>query len=222
MNIKVSFTEKEIKKAIEFAQSIKWKHGNFSDKANRNTDNRTDAQIYVSILRGKLAEIALKKYLKEKHKDTKHRITGLDFNIYKRGVCDEFDLKFDRYTISIKSSKLFSSCLFVEKDKYEVDSSGNPVSIEGHEGGIPDFYAFVKVNIDMNSINDSYAYICGAISHRDFWRMKKEIPRGTYINRNNMDGLFIGNKELAELKDTSGCKLLATSYGLHLNYLKAI
>ena len=86
MDTKVSFTEKEIKKAIDFARSIKWKHGCFSDKANKNIDNRTDAEVYVSILRGKLAEIALKKYLQEKHKDSKHKITGLDFNIYKRGI----------------------------------------------------------------------------------------------------------------------------------------
>lgn len=222
MNKKILFTEKEIKKAIDFASSIKWKHGCFSDKANRNIKNRTDAEIYVSILRGKLAEIALKKYLKEKHKNSKHKVTGLDFNVYKKGVCDEFDLKFDRYTISIKSSKMFASCLFVEKDKYEIDSYGNPISIEGHEGGIPDFYAFVKVNIDMNKINDSYAQICGAISHRDFWQMKKEVPRGTYINKNNMDNLFILNKSLTELKDTSGSKLLAASYGLHLNFLRPI
>lgn len=222
MNTKILFTEKEIKKAMDFAESIKWKHGCFSDKANRHLQNRTDAEIYVSILRGKLAEIALKKYLKEKHKDGKHRVTGLDFNIYKQGVCDEFDLKFDRYTISIKSSKMFASCLFVEKDKYETDIDGNPISIEGHVDGIPDFYAFVKVKIDMNQINDSYAEICGAISHRDFWKMKKEVPRGTYINKNNMDSFFIKNKSLSELKDNSGAKLLASSYGLHLNYLRPI
>lgn len=222
MDTKILFTEKEIKKAIDFARSIKWKHGCFSDKANKNIDNRTDAEVYVSILRGKLAEIALKKYLQEKHKDSKHKIAGLDFNIYKRGICDEFDLKFDRYTISIKSSKMFASCLFVEKDKYETDYFGNPISIEGHDGGIPDFYAFVKVKIDMNKINDSYAQICGAISHNDFWRMKKELPRGTYINKNNMDNLFINNKSVSELKDTSGTKLLATSYCLHLDLLRQI
>lgn len=222
MITEILFTEKEIKKAIDFAGSIKWKHGCFSDKANRHLKNRTDAEVYVSILRGKLAEIALKKYLQEKHKNTNHRVTGLDFNIYKKGVCDEFDLKFDKYTISIKSSKMFASCLLVEKDKYEVDSYGNPISIEGHEGGIPDFYAFVKVKIDMNNINNSYAHICGAISHRDFWCIKKEVPRGTYINKSNMDNLFIKNKPLEELKDTSGTKLLASSYGIHLNSLKAI
>lgn len=222
MKDKILFTEKEIKKAIDFAKSIKWKHGCFSDKANIGLDNRTDAEIYVSILRGKLAEIALKKYLTEKHKNTNHKITGLDFNIYKKGVCDQFDLKFDKYTISIKSSKLFSSCLFVEKDKYEVDSFGNPINIEGHDGGVPDFYAFVKVNIDMNNISDSYAEICGAISHRDFWSMKKEVPRGTYINKTNIDNLFIHNKDVKDLKDTSGTKLLATSYCLHLNLLKKI
>ena len=222
MNKEILFSEKEIKKAINFAQSIKWKHGNFSDKENRGAKNRTDAEVYVSILRGKLSEIALKKYLVEKHEGTNHRITGLDFNIYKRGICDEFDLKFDRYKISIKSSKPHASCLLVEMDKYETDDLNNPISIEGHEDGIPDYYTFVKVNIDMNEINNSYAQICGAISHNDFWRLKKEIPRGTYINKSNMDSLFLKNANLEDLKDESGAKLLASSYGLHLDLLRPI
>lgn len=219
MDKKVFFTDKEIKKAIAFAKSINWKHSgaSFSDINNKSKRDKVDA--YLSVLRGKLAEIALQKYLKEKHKN-KHKITPLDFNIYRKGVCDAFDLGFDKYTISIKSSKIHSSCLLVEKDKYKTDKYGNPISIDGHSNMIPDFYAFVKVQIDMNDINDSYACICGAISHSEFWKKKKELPRGTYINKKNMDELFINNKPLSQLTDKKGMELLASNYGLHINLLK--
>lgn len=219
MDKKIFFTDKEIGRALAFTKSINWKHSqaSFSDISNKSTRSSMDA--YLSVLRGKLAEIALQKYLQEKHKG-KHEISPLDFNIYKKGVCDSFDLGFDKYKISIKSSKIQSSCLLVEKDKYKTDVYGNPISIDGHSNMIPDFYAFVKVKIDMNDIKDSYAYICGAISHKDFWRKKKELPRGTYINKKNMDELFKENKPLSQLTEKKGVELLASNYGLHIDLLK--
>ena len=101
-----------------------------------------------------------------------------------------------------------------------MDCYGNPTSIEGHEDGIPDFYAFVKVNLDYTRIADSYAIICGAISHNDFWKKKKEIPKGIYINKENMDDLFKNNKKINELKSTKGVPLASTNYALHLDLLK--
>lgn len=220
MNKKIYFTEKEIQKAINFADSIKWKHTCTLDA--EKDIKRDEKDVYISVLRGKFAEIALKSYLKTKHNGSSHKITGLDFNIYRKGITDDFDLKFDKYKISIKSSKPFASCLLVESDKYKVDYYGNPISIEGHEDGIPDFYAFVKVNIDYNKISDSYAVICGAISHKEFWRKKKEIPKGVYINKENMDDLFINNKQLNELKSKKGAPLVSSNYALHLDLLKPI
>ena len=218
MGDKIYFTDEEIKKAINFADKIKWKHPHFADK--ENNAKRTEKEIFMSVLRGKLAEIALKKYLINKHGKNKHKISELDFNIYKKGVCDDFDLKFDDYTISIKSSKPFASCLLIEKEKYELDENGNAISIDGHENSIPDFYTFIKVNIDYNVMANSYAYICGAISHNEFWKRKKEIPRGTYINKNNMDELFKNDKPISQLKTDKGVPLLASNYGLHVDLLK--
>lgn len=215
MSEKIYFEEKEITKAINFADSIKWKHTVDTPEKKREAKD-----VYISTIRGKLAEIALRKYLKNKHKDSNHKITGLDFNIYKKGVTDDFDLKFDKYKISIKSSKPQSTCLLVESSKYKVDYYGNPISLEGHEDGMPDFYVFVKVNLDYVKIKDSYACICGAISHKEFWKKKIEIPKGVYINKENMDDLFIHNKEISQLKSLKGAKLSVNNYALHLNLLK--
>lgn len=210
----IYFTEKELEKAINFANSIKWKHNKFVDNS-----KKTDKQTHESIVRGKLAEIALKKYLKNKHGDN-HKIKGLDFNIYKEGICDNFDLMFDNYKISIKSSKPLSSCLLIEKSKYKLDYNGNVLSVDGHYGDIPDFYVFIKVGLNFNNLEKTYADICGAVSHREFWSKKKEIPKGTYINKINMDNLFKREMDISELKSKNGIPLAVDNYGYHIDFLR--
>ena len=217
---KIYFTKEEIIKTINFAHKMKKKHPHFADK--ENDEERTEEEVFISVLRGKLAEIALYKYLREKHKGATYRISDLDFNAYKKGVCDEFDLKFNDYTISIKSSKPFSSCLLIETEKYELDENGEAIAIDGHRGNIPDFYAFIKVDLDLENIEKTYASICGAISHKSFWKKKKVVPRGTFINKNNMYDYLIKNKPLEELEKNKGVPLLATNYGLHIDMLKPI
>lgn len=217
---KIYFTKEEIKKTITFAHKMKKKHPHFADK--ENDEERTEEEVFISVLRGKLAEIALYKYLREKHKGNIYRISDLDFNEYKKGVCDEFDLKFNDYTISIKSSKPFSSCLLIETEKYELDENGNAIAIDGHRDNIPDYYAFIKVDLNLENIEQTYASICGAISHKSFWKKKKVVPRGTFINKNNMYEYLIKNKPLEELEQNKGVPLLATNYGLHIDMLKPI
>lgn len=217
---KIYFTEKELAQTIEFADKMKTKHPHFADKENVAT--RNEEEIFDSVVRGKLAEIALYKHLKEKHKNSDYKISELDFNVYRKGICDDFDLKFNNHTISIKSSKLYSSCLLIETEKYEVNEMNEVVAIDGHKDNIPDFYAFIKINFDENNIEQTYAVICGAISHKSFWKKKKVIPRGTFINKNNMYDYLIKNKPIEELSKSKGVPLLATNYGIHIDMLKPI
>lgn len=216
----IYFTKEEISKTIEFANKMKTKHPHFADKENDAV--RTENEIFISVVRGKLAEIALYKYLKEKHKDSGCKISELDFNIYQKGVCDDFDLKFNDYTISIKSSKPFSSCLLIETEKYQLNENGEAIAIDGHTDNIPDFYAFVKIDLNLNEIEKTYASICGAISHKSFWKNKKVVPRGTFINKTNMYNYLIKNKPIEELDKNKGVPLLASNYGLHIDMLKPI
>jgi hypothetical protein len=219
MSNKIFFSAEEIEKALDFANKMKYKHPEFVDMIN--TGKRRDVdEVFTSVLRGKLAEIAIAKHLAQKHKGENHNISPLDFNVYEDGVIDDFDLKFDNYTISIKSSKPIASCLLIEKHKYRMDSNGNIIRLEGKKNAVPDFYAFVKVGIDLDRMCDCYAEICGAISHRDFWRKKREIPRGTFLNRDNINKLFIENRPLSELSQGRGARLYASNYGVHLSELK--
>ena len=66
MDKKIFFTDKEIGRALAFTKSINWKHSqaSFSDISNKSTRSSMDA--YLSVLRGKLAEIALQKYLQKR------------------------------------------------------------------------------------------------------------------------------------------------------------
>lgn len=216
----IYFTKDEIKKTIEFAHKVKHKHPHFADK--ENDAERTANEVFISVVRGKLGEIALHKHLKEKHKNSEYKISDLDFNVYKKGKCDDFDLEFNNYKISIKSSKPFSSCLLIETEKYGLNENGEVISIDGHANNIPDFYAFIKVDLDLENIEKTHASICGAISHKSFWKNKKVIPRGTFINKSNMYNYLIKNKPLEELNNNKGVQLLASNYGLHIDMLKPI
>lgn len=216
---KIFFTKNELDKTIDFADKIKGKHPHFTDK--NNDAERTEEEVFNSVVRGKLAEIAMHKYLKKKHAGKKCILSELDFNIYKKGISDDFDLKFNEHTISIKSSKPYASCLLIETEKYFTDEDGNAIGIEGKVDNIPDFYAFVKVDVDYNLLENSYAVICGAISHREFWSKKRVIPRGTRINKSNMQKYLLERKPLSELDNPKGVQLLASNYGVHIDLLKA-
>lgn len=216
----IYFTQEEIQKTIDFANKIKTKHPHFADR--NNDASRSEEEVFISVVRGKFAEIALYNYLREKHKRNTYEISDLDFNIYKKGVCDEFDLKFNNHKISIKSSKPFSSCLLIETEKFELNEEGEVIAIDGNPNSVPDFYAFIKVDLDLENLQNTYASICGVISHRTFWRIKKIVPRGTFINKKNMYDYFINNKPLDELEINKGVPLLATNYGIHINMLKSI
>lgn len=216
---KIFFTKDELDKTIDFADKIKGKHPHFTDKENDSV--RTEDEVFISVVRGKLAEIAVRKHLKEKHAGKEYNISDLDFNIYKKGISDDFDLKFNEHTISIKSSKPQASCLLIETEKYFTDEDGNAIGIEGKTDNIPDFYAFVKVDVNYDILEDSYAVICGAISHKEFWNKKRIIPRGTIINKSNMIKYLIERKPLSELDNSKGVPLLAKNYGVHIDSLKA-
>lgn len=216
----IYFTRDEILKVKEFAEKVKNKHGHFADKDNHT--ERTPEQVYESVVMGKLAEIALYKYLRAKHYGTTYEISDLDFKVYRKGICDSYDLRFNNYNISIKSSKPYASCLLIETAKYQLNDKGEVVAIDGHSDNIPDYYAFVKVKIDTKRMQNSYASICGAISHKSFWENKKVIPRGTRISKENAKAFFLDNVKLENLDKNKGIKLLASNYGVHIDTLKAI
>lgn len=212
MNKIIKFTDSEVAKVIKFAKDIKWKHKPIHFMDSRNTLKRNDTELLNAIIEGKLAEVAVYKYLKEEFPNK--NITEVDFNIYEVGVCDDGDIKIDGKVISIKSSKPYSSCLMMECERF---SEGETILVE--KDLPPDFICFVKVESQKPN---KYAEICGFISFDEYWEIKKYIPRGFKMCRQNAVDYLINNKSLDELNKDIGGSLLADNYGIHISKLKDV
>lgn len=210
--ILINFDNNDVKKCIDFAYKVHHKHGNFKDK--NNTTKRSIDQTINDIIRGKLAEIAVYKYLK-KHLNKNIKIPNVDFKLYPDYIADKYDFNLNNYNISIKSSKINSSCLLIEKERFVYDKYNNPIGMDGQTDNLPDIYIFVQVQYDKNK--KSYAKIAGIISQKKFWNNKTLLNRGFLLNKNNAYEYMI-RKNKSNLTNY-GVPLLATNYGIHINQL---
>lgn len=212
---KIFFNKSELDICLDFANKVKSKHPHFKDKNNNAT--RTEQEIINDVVRGKIAELGLYKYLVNKHKNEDFTISEVDFNIYPKFIGDSYDLVFNDIVISIKSSKPYSSCLLIEEERFICNDKGDVIAVDSLNNKLPDYYVFIRINVDINNYKNTYAEICGAISHIDFMKYKKVAPRGMILNKANIYDFFINNKP-ANFTG-KGIPLLATNYGVHLKNL---
>lgn len=208
----IEFNQNEIKNCINFANKVYYKHGDFKDKENNN--KRTTKQTINDVIRGKLAEIAIYKYL-IKNLNNNIKLSKVDFNIYPDYVADKYDFTLNNYNINVKSSKLNSSCLLIEKDRFIYDKNNNPIGMDGQANNLPDIYIFVQIKYDKNT--KSFAKIVGIISQKKFWKNKTLLKRGFILNKNNLYKYMI--KKSSKNLTNIGVPLLATNYGVHINQL---
>lgn len=128
MDWEIKITDQEFDECKKFADD--------SSKTQREhrsggTYFRSADEIHSDTLRGKIAEVAVKKFLEQDPLNVKE--IDLDFNIYPRGVWDKCDFNLNGKKVSIKSSKHFARCLLLEtKDILR--------------GNVFDFYILVLVN----------------------------------------------------------------------------
>lgn len=204
----IKFTEEDVDKCRDFAQKISWKHPHFRDK--RNTETRTLKRVTEDVLRGRLAEVAVYKYLKDRFGEM---VSDLDFELYPKGITDDADIQVRDIRISIKSSKPNSSCLMIETAKFDLTRNGELIGVDRKAS--PDFFIFVQVDIKKME-----ASICGAMSIAEFWRKKRFMPRGMWMNRDNARDFFLRRLKSHQLQKGKGGPLLADNYGVHINTLK--
>lgn len=100
------------------------------------TTTRAYEQIVGDTLRGKLGEVAIKKFLEQDPLNISD--ISLDFKIYPRGKWDEQDLKIHGKTFSVKSSKHFSKYLLLETKDLE-------------RGSVFDYYVLVLVDTEQKT-----------------------------------------------------------------------
>lgn len=161
----IVLTETEIKQCERFATA----------SANTQREHRTGGlvqrsymQIFTDTFRGKIGEMAVKKFLEQPTLDVEG--IELDFAIYPRGVWDVADITRNGIKISIKSSKHFARWLLLESKDIE-------------RGEVSDMYIFVLVAENFTSATiKGYATkeeITGEDKHTLHLRRGECIPRTT-------------------------------------------
>lgn len=204
----ISFTYAEINACFKFALNMRGKHNpNMIQK-------RSDWQILTDDFRGKLGEIAVRKYFKANILNAKIT-TDLDFSITPRGQWDIVDIEVNGKACSIKSIKPRSKFLLIEKNRY--DSYGNYRYKNNNNESVPvDYYILVKVafpqlsnNVfkyksfeqlmnnenykgNIYNIDDIKAKVLGGISHDEFWNKKVFAPKGIKCTVKNLEALTNG------------------------------
>ncbi|MEA4825131.1 MAG: hypothetical protein VB130_00630 [Clostridium sp.] len=217
MNI-INFTFKEIQDCYQFAHNMRGNH-------NPNMImNREDWEIFRDDFRGKLGEVAVRKYI-QVYMPEATIDTDLDFTVTPRGQWDITDLVVNGHAINVKSIKQHSKFLLVEIDRYDQygnyrynNNDGQPVPI--------DYYVLVRVTVDpdvsksifkIKTLNDFinkawdakgrkevnrniYAEILGGISHVEFWNRKNFAPKGIKCTVKNLSAIANG-KSIEDLPD---------------------
>lgn len=198
------FTREDIARCYEFALRMVGKH---------NPDmimDRDDWEIFRDDFRGKLGEVALRKYIDEHISFA--RIDGeIDYSVTPRGQWDITDLIVNRKYINVKSVKGNSRFLLIETNRYDPDGNyayrnndGQPVRI--------DAYVLVRVSIEPEMDRDDMSYhnvdeirnskggrtitaeVLGGISHDVFWENKHFAPRHMKCDYKNLSAVCRGEQ----------------------------
>jgi hypothetical protein len=114
MEWEITITDIEYEKCKGFAEKSSSSQREYRSGG---TMMRNKNQIFFDTLRGKMGEIAIKKFLEQPPFNFKG--IELDFKIYPRGVWDKEDFKISDKRFSIKTSKHFSRYLLLETKDLE-------------------------------------------------------------------------------------------------------
>lgn len=206
----MTFTRGEVWKCYQFAKEM---------IGNHNRDmimDREDWEIFRDDLRGKLGEVALRKYVLENIPSAV--IDGeIDYSVTPLGQWDITDLIINGNYINVKSVKGNSRFLLVETNRYDTNGNYTYRNNDGEPVRI-DAYVLVRVSIEpeINSADMNYtsveefrsskgrrhieAEILGGISHDAFWRTKHFAPKHMKCDYKNLQAVCNG-KEIELLYD---------------------
>lgn len=210
-----SFKRSEVWGCYEFAQRMVGCHNPHMIMT------RKDWEIFRDDLRGKLGEIAVRKYITENIPGAQFD-ADIDYSATPRGQWDNMDLVVNGKNISVKSVKGKSRFLMIESERYKADGSS---SYKNHDGSTIniDLYVLVRVSIDPEMDYADMKYrnigefkaskggrtigyeILGWISHEDFWKRKHFAKRGQKCDYKNLIRVCEGKEaEHGDPKDRTG------------------
>lgn len=198
------FTCGEVWKCYQFAHDMIGKHN-----PNMIMD-REVWEIFRDDIRGKLGEVALRKYVLENIPNSV--IEGeIDYEVTPLGEWDTTDLIINGQYINVKSVKGNSRFLMVETNRYDDDGNYSYKNNNG-EPVRTDAYVLVRVSIDpeINWTDMDYttveefrvarggrhieAEILGAVSHDAFWKNKHFAPKHMKCDYKNLQAVCNGGK----------------------------
>ena len=135
MLCEIAVTKEEYDRCYEFAvKSAKTQR----EYRSGGSQYRSVERIQSDTLRGKIAEIVVKKFFESASLNSGE--IKLDFNIYPRGKWDEQDFIINNNKISVKSAKWFSKWLLLELKDIK-------------RGELSDYYIFVTITRDFRAGN---------------------------------------------------------------------
>lgn len=201
----MQFTDRELALCYRFSQEM---------VGNHNKDmimERDDWEIFRDDFRGKLGEVALRKYIAECIPDA--NIDGdIDYSITPLGQWDTVDLRVNGIYINVKSVKQKSNFLMVETKRYNNHGGYAYKNNDGKDVKI-DAYVLVRVTVepdmtihtmqfkDVKQLKENrtiFAEILGGISHNDFWDKKHYATKGIRCTYYNLMAICNGENELPD------------------------
>lgn len=131
--VKISLTDEELAICKDFATKSARSQREYRSGGSQ---FRSFGMIKSDTLRGKVAEVIVKKFLE--HPPFNKKGIELDFEVYERGIWDDKDFSIDEKSFSIKSAKWFSNWLLLETKDI-------------NRGDLYDVYVFVTIERDFKS-----------------------------------------------------------------------
>lgn len=201
----MEFIDTELALCYRFAQEM---------VGNHNEDiimDREDWEIFRDDFRGKLGEVALRKYIKANYS---HAVIqeDIDYSITPKGQWDTTDLKVNDKYINVKSVKQRSNFLMIETKRYNSNGEYSYNNNNGEKVKV-DAYVLVRVTVDPDMSIDTMKYkevdvlknkhkisaeILGGINHSDFWRKKHIARQGMKCTYHNLKAVCDSSEDLPD------------------------
>ncbi len=136
-----------LNQAFEFAFSMTFAtDGHHRDHRTGGISQRKNAEKFINVFQGKLAEFAIYKKLLDARISTNEP----DLRIMGEGIWDDSDFVCSGKKLSVKSAAHFSNLLLLEKEDW--NSNGAYIPNLEHGNSIYDYFVFVRVKPDVKQL----------------------------------------------------------------------
>jgi hypothetical protein len=185
---------------------------------------RNNAELFVNILQGKIAEFAVYKKLV----NAGLMVCEPDLNLLGKGLWDSSDFCFKGQKISVKSAAHFSNLLLLEKNDWNL--KGEYIPNIDSDNAIYDFFIFCRIKPDSKSLFTAINSLCDIDGNANREQLEKLINAHTWevdipgcMSHKNFVAVISNNYILPQGSLLNGkIKMDATNYYVQAGDLHAI